>query len=154
MCGQGGLCFPLPTPSRHIIRLNGGHSPAFSLPALLRESQAVFADVCAVTFLSCLPRGRILDRAGGLWDPTAVAHFPGDLQARVCHFPWVILEASGKSVLWASCVRTLAFLGFVILREWGRPSGSGEPGCGLALTLAPWAPLGPAPWATPSPGPS
>ena len=28
-------------------------------------------------------------------------------------------------------------------------SGSGEPDCGLALTLAPWVPLGPAPWETP-----
>lgn len=119
--GLGGFCCPLPTP-RHLIRLSGGCSPAFSLPALLHQSQPVFADVCAVTFLSCLPRGRILARAGGLWDSTAVAHLPGDLQARVCHFPWVILEASGKSVPWASCVRTLAFLGFAILRGWGRPS--------------------------------
>lgn len=77
--GLGGLCFPLPTPSHLIIRLRGGRSPAFSLPALLHQSQPVFADVCAVTFLSCLPRGRILARAGGLWDSAAVAHLPGDL---------------------------------------------------------------------------
>ena len=79
MCGAWVVSFPLPTPSHLIIRLRGGRSPAFSLPALLHQSQPVFADVCAVTFLSCLPRGRILARAGGLWDSAAVAHLPGDL---------------------------------------------------------------------------
>ena len=111
--GQSGLCFPLPTPS-HLIRLNKGRS-AFSLPALLHESQAVFADVCAVTFLSCLPRGRILARAGG----SLGLHCCGTFTLR-SPSQGVSLSLGDSGVFRAEC--SLGFLGFVTLRGWESPS--------------------------------